>query len=329
MRYTENLTSKFYAYFTSKLKLKKSTKGFYRGDCPYCEGHFTFGISFESGKANCFKCDEGKTNLINVIKYLENLSSTHEVIKLLRMQDDFAYTLSIFNKPNEHKEIKAMALPPSYKRIDMGNNIYAKSARHYLIKTRGFKYSTLIAKGIGYCDEGNWEGYIIIPYFVLGHLVYFTARRYMGSGPKFNNPPEEEYGIGKSQLIYNQDALILYTHNHILESATNAITLGNNAIALGGKAISEYQKWLILKSPTERINIILDRDAMDQAYEMGLALVNYKQTKITIMPDDRDVNQRGKGFTIALSKTFKYHNYRNLYKEYLNYQNANPINPRQ
>ena len=318
MRYNEKLTNKFYAYFTSKLNLKQSTKGFYRGDCPFCGGYFTFGANFEYGRSNCFKCDEGKTNLINVVKAIENIDTYGEVLKLLNLQEDFAYTLHAFNKP-ESVDKKSMALPEGYHRVDMGDNIYAKAARNYLTKTRGFNLKRLINLSWGYCDSGPWAGYIIIPYYVMGKLVYFTSRRYMGSGPKFNNPKAEEYGIGKSQLIYNQDSLFLYEHNYILESATNAVTLGTNTIALGGKAISSYQTWLILKAPTKRVSIILDRDAMEEAYVMALKLVNYKKVKVVLVPDERDVNQLGRKFTLELSKHTKYRDYQKLYKEYLAY----------
>lgn len=318
MRYNEKLTSKFYTYFTSKLGLKRSTKGFYRGDCPLCGGKFTFGANFDSGKGNCFKCDEGKDNLVNIIRVLENLETYGAVLKLLDSQDDFAYTLQAFNKPKAI-ERKEMGLPEEYKRIDMGDNIYGKAARHYLTHKRGFKLSKLINLSIGYCDSGLWEGYIVIPYYVMGKLVYFTARRYMGSGPKFNNPKEEEYGIGKSQLIYNQDALFLYNHAYVLESATNAITLGLNTIALGGKVASSYQEWIILKSPIEKLSIILDRDAMTESYELALKLSNFKRVRVIIMPDDRDVNQLGRASTLEIIKTTKFQDYKHFYKLHLNH----------
>lgn len=319
MRYNEKLTSKFYTYFTSKLGLRRSTKGFFRGDCPFCEGKYTFGANFDSGKGNCFKCDEGKDNLVNIVKFIENLDTYGAVLKLLDSQDDFAYTLQAFNKPKEIVR-KEMGLPEDYKRIDMGTNIYSKAARYYLTHTRGFKLSRLVSLSIGYCDAGPWEGYIIIPYYVMGKLVYFTARRYMGSGPKFNNPNEEEYGVGKSQLIWNQDALFLYKHAYILESATNAITLGLNTIALGGKVASPYQEWLILKSPIEKLSIILDRDAIVESYELALKLCNFKKVRVVIMPDDRDVNQLGRLPTLDIIKETRFKDYKQFYKLHLNHE---------
>lgn len=314
MKYTEKLTTKFYHYLIHQLDLKVSTKGFYRGNCPYCEGHYTFGVNFENGRGNCFKCDI-KPTLVDLTKFLNNFETFREVIDFINLGED--YEVISFKKPKkENTIIKAMALPDGYLRIDQGDSTYGKVARNYLVNKRGFSLKKLIEKNIGYAETGKYSGYIIIPYFVMGSLVYFTTRKFIGNGPKFNNPPEEEYGIGKSQLIYNQDSLFMYNHVYTLESATNAITLGDNTIALGGKSISSYQKYLILKSPVQKITIILDRDAWDKAYTLGLSLANQKEVRVWVPPDDRDVNQLGRKITKRLIKGCKFKDYQMLYREF-------------
>jgi hypothetical protein len=149
-------------------------------------------------------------------------------------------------------------------------------------------------KGFGYCIKGKYQGYIIMPFYYQGNLVYFNARNYLSNGPKFNNPEIEEVGIGKSQLIYNIDALSLYDEVNTVESVFNAETLGDNTIATGGKIISNYQTATIIKSPVKRVTMILDPDALKESINEALKLSDYKEVRIVQLPEDKDVNDIGR-----------------------------------
>lgn len=308
--YNDNLKSKFFTYINERIALKLSTKGYYRGDCPFCEGHYTFGINFDTGKSNCFKCDEGKTNLVGVVKFIANVKTFPEVVKALSMVDDYGF---IFKAKKEvEEEVVPLELPEGYTRIDMGSGEYHRLVVNYLVKQRGLRKSLLIDRGIGYSTTGHHADYIIIPYINMGKLVYYTARRFIGSGPKFKNPEQTKHGIGKSQVIYNQDALLLYNKVRLVESATNALTLGERGVALGGKSLSPYQKWLILKAPVERYDIILDKDAELEAVELALSIVEHKETKVVFLPDNRDVNQLGRKLANRLIRENTYKNRKDL-----------------
>lgn len=303
MRYNDVLTQKISNIVDGYLDLKPSTSGYVRGDCPYCLGHFCFGVHYEKGKTNCFRCDEGKTSLVNLVKFLIKANTYQETISYIRGFDD--YGMVFRPKSNDKPEdVKPIELPEDYHIITSGSNIYARSARNYL-KGRGFKLSLLEDLGIGYCDGGPYEGYIILPYLENGLLVYFTSRRYLGNGPKFNNPPKSIYGIGKEELIYNVDSLFLYRKVYLFESATNVITMGNNAVAFGGKAISPIQLDLLIKSPVERLVIGLDPDALDKAYKLALDLCEYKEIKVLELPPGTDVNSLGKKATKEIEKATK------------------------
>lgn len=315
MRYNENVTNKIYQYFTARVGLKKSTKGFYRGDCPYCGGHYTFGANFESNKTNCFKCPEGKTSTINVIKDRERLKTFRDVIEFLNLQADYGYVFRV-EKTQHHKEVQHLTLPDHYHLITMGDTDMARAARYYWAQKRGFNLKRSEEAGIGYCDQGDYKGYIIIPYFVMGKLVYFTSRRYQGFGPKFKNPPEDQFGIGKTQVIYNQDALFMYDRVEIVESATNALTLGSTAVGLGGKDASLYQMYMMLKSPAQFFTLLLDPDAIGKSYQLALKLAEHKHVRVIHMPLGEDVNSYGKTKTRDLIRASKFLTYRELRGNY-------------
>lgn len=154
-------------------------------------------------------------------------------------------------------------------------------------------------KGWGYGTQGEYFGYIIIPFYIGGNLIYYNARRFMGSGPKYRNPKIEDFGLGKSLIMYNSDALALYKTIYLVEGAINAETMGDEGVATGGKKISHYQISMIQKSDVEAVVILLDPDAISDAIKVALELVYHKHIKVVILPDETDVNDLG------LEKTLK------------------------
>src|SRR5690606_20249091 len=132
------------------------------------------------------------------------------------------YQEALIQKPAE--------LPVGFTLLSLGNSMVSKSARKYM-RERGFKIKELSMMGIGYCARGEYKYRIIIPFYEAGRLIYFNARQFIELGSKFKNPAIEDFGIGKNMLMYNVDALAIYNKIYLVESATNAITLGNNAVA--------------------------------------------------------------------------------------------------
>jgi hypothetical protein len=276
---------------------------------------YTFGVNFEKGKSNCFKCDEGCTNLMNLTKFIANVSTVQEVRALLNEVDGYSF---IFKKAETKRERRELELPEHFVRLDMAEGRLGEIMVKYMTKKRNLKLRQLISKNVGYCDDGEYEGYIIIPYYSFGKLVYFTGRKVIGNGPKFKNPEEEIYGVGKQSVIFNSDSLFTYSHIHLVESAINSLTMGDKSSALGGKDLSPYQKWVILKSPVERITLTLDPDAIKYSYEYAMELCRFKKVRLVNLPEGQDVNSFGKKLTLELTHATKYGEYKDFYKAYKN-----------
>lgn len=159
-------------------------------------------------------------------------------------------------------------------------------------------------KGIGYCSQGDYLGCIVIPYYSEGALVYWKARKYIGS-KAFMNPPETMFGVGKTQLIYNIDALGIYSTINLVESETNALTLGDNTISLGGKSISPWQLSCIIRSPAKTFNVLLDPGEMENhdAIKLAITLSKYKRVRNVRWEGTYDVNDLGKTITKRFIKS--------------------------
>lgn len=284
-----------YEYFVSRQGMVDGKHGWLIGTCPHCGKDRKWGVHIEENKTNCFICGRGKTPL-RTIGELENLVTLNDIRNFLKAYDGISYIV---------KEVEGqtapLELPNDFHLITEGDSQYAQIFRNYLRK-RGFNLNALKRKGIGYCIEGEYAGRVILPYFRKGKLVYLNARDIFDTGMKFLNPKEEQLGYGKNQVIYNWDALYIYNRVYLVESVTNALTLGDRAIALGGKKISQWQLSEIVRSPVQEIIIILDDDAMMEAYKLGLDLGEYKKVKVVEMPKDKDVNKFGKKPTLELVK---------------------------
>jgi DNA primase len=314
-QYTKSIRGKLFNYFKGKLHIKQSTKGWWRSDCFECGGKFSMGIHLEERRAHCFKCAMRKTP-IEILMEMEGFTTIAQATQYLNIQQEYEYYESYARTGK--REIKPVELPESFNILSQGNGTYGRAARHYITK-RGFHVDKLSLKGVGYCTSGEYAGYIIFPFYCKGKLIYFQGRHYIGMGPKMKNPSTEAFGIGKEQIIYNQDALYIYNHIYTVESITNAETLGDRAIATLGKSISQYQLSHLIASPCKSVTLLLDPDAYKEAIETAMQIVNFKKARVIKLPDEKmDVNDYGKDKTLEFVKTTQYQNYNELFRLKLN-----------
>lgn len=311
-QYTENIQGKIFGYFRQKLDLKQSTKGWWRCDCIECGGHHTMGINLSYNQIKCFKC-EYKAPPLKTIMEIERFDSYAKVHDLLRVQEEFD---SFDRGPIRERQpfIEEITLPREFKSILVADSRLGRYAQSYLRDRRRFDLVELGLKGVGYCAKGEYCGYIIFPIHVRNKLVFYQARQFIDMGPKMKNPEEEKFGIGKSEILYNEDALIIYKHVRLVESITNALTLGDKGVASLGKTLSTKQFQKLIKTPYESITIMLDSDAYYDAIQLAIQLVMYKKVRVVRMPDGQDVNDLGKRESLALERATPYQSYQDLIK---------------
>lgn len=317
--FNSNIKNKIYGYAIGKLGMVDYTRGWMKGNCPICGKSFKFGIHIGQNKAHCFSCDY-RARLIPLIGEVEGITNFQQILQFLKAFEGIEYVESPMALQKEYSKVE---FPEDYRLIGINKGRIEKSVKGYL-KGRGFKISVLQRAAWGYCVKGKYGGRIIIPYFQNGGLVYFTARKFIDYGPKFLNLPEEESGIGKSQLIYNVDALAIYDKIYAFESATNAATMGDTATAYGGKILSRYQKSCILSSRVEKVVIGLDLDAYEEALKLGLELAHHKKVKVLKLPveldkngEQKDINSFGKARIREIEKSMPWQSYKELYGEWL------------
>jgi DNA primase len=156
-----------------------------------------------------------------------------------------------------------------------------KIALNYLRK-RGLKSGDIKFWSLGLSD--TYSGYIVAPIIECGRTVYFVARRFLGGGPKYNNPPTSEWGVGKSELIYNYEPAAREASRgiNVVEGIFDVFATGHRSIALLGKHPSEFQLSRIIMMNPGSINIMLDSDAQAEAYGIAGILGELFPTKVTL-----------------------------------------------
>ena len=170
------IKSRLHQYFRNKFGAQDYHHGWMKMKCPYCGRDQKFGVNISSNRTNCFRCGSHDKPLFMLMEF-ENIETYSEAIKFLENGNFEGY--EFHEELEEVKESKNILLPEGFYNINIGNNHIGKSARNYL-KNRGFDLKELGRMGIGYCMEGEYMGYIIIPFYYKGEIIYFNARRFMG-----------------------------------------------------------------------------------------------------------------------------------------------------
>lgn len=321
-QFNNSFKGKLFKYFTDKLNIKQSTKGWQRCNCPYCFATYSFGINVEKNKVHCFRCETTESPLQTVMS-LEGFTETVQALNFLRIQQEYEAYEGMADR--EIFEKKDVLLPEGFIPISYAEGIMGKAAQQYMTKVRGFRLSELTMAGVGYCLKGEYGGYIIFPFYSGGKLIFFQGRKFAGHGPKMKNPKNEDFGIGKSELIYNQDALFAYRTVDVVESITNALTLGGKSVAILGKSISPYQLSTIMGSPCECVNLLLDSDAYEKALTLAMHMCQIKRVRLVKMPEGQDVNDLGRQVTKEMIRKTPPQQWMDLNRLRLNIDNEGPV----
>jgi len=302
------IRSKLHSYAIKRLGLREYRRGWLKGTCPDCRRHDKFGFNLSQNRTNCFVCGFHPSP-VRLVMDLEGLSDFHETWSYLKVYEGREYLEPVV----ERIERIDTVLPEGFKSLILGESMVARSARTY-VEGRGFDPEEMSYKGWGYGTRGESFGYIIIPFYVGGKLIYYNGRRFIGTGPKYMNPKIEDFGIGKSLIMYNIDALALYQTVYLVEGVINAQTLGDQGIATGGKKVSHYQVSMILKSDVENVVILLDPDAMEDAIRVGMEMAYHKKMKLIELPEEKDVNDIGQKKTLRYVDQANWLTYNDLLK---------------
>lgn len=301
-------SKKAYNYFVSNFQLQKSTKGWYRFNFPFDNAHddMSGSVNFNFLMVKDHRSGYSKS-VVNFIMELEDMAYR----EALEFIENFTESSVTFYKETI-KSVSKVNLPLGFKSFILEDTRIARRAKEY-VESRGFDAEVLDSRGFGYVfnssvpeDVTDFTGYIIVPFKSNGKLVYYLGRDFCGNEPKYLNARSENVGVGKADLLYNEDALNIYEEVFIVEGWACSETIGDNSCATLGWNISRKQKSKIIKSSCKRIIIVPDKGLLEgstltfyqKALQVGLQFIDYKEVYVInieeVDSDGKDVNDIGK-----------------------------------
>lgn len=295
---------KLYSYLDSIIPLSESSNGWYNlEECPYCKHKAGKGMSvnFNYGVIKCWNKCGYRNSIINFL-----IEQTEQTFKQLANAVNESAATSYLKVETENRTlVKNVQLPKEFISIAFFENCsFGKRAFKYL-KGRGFSLAQLINKGIGYCKEGDFAGYIIVPLFEKGKLVYFLGRQFLPMGNRVKNPYKKDVGVSKNDYIYNSDTFYYCDSVYLVEGWSDAMTMENIKLNIGSGGFNglpnstkmlDKQIEIIIESPFKNAFICLDAKQKHKSIELASILIDYKPVKILDLGPYKDkIKDNAKG----------------------------------
>lgn len=283
-----------YAYFRDTFLLKPSTQGWFAFQCPQCGKEQKAAVQFDWELVKCWVCTY-KQSITEFVQDYEGMTR-EDTIRFLYQYKESEIDLRDFEAAAPIKAVDAH-LPEHFLNIMDGVGVLGKRARTYLTD-RGLHLKLCDKIGLGYVNkkaeefQDDYFGYIIIPYKKDGKLYYWTARDYTGSNLRYKNPALSDFGVGKSELLFNEDALNS-SIAFLTEGWACALTMGKG-VALGGVDLSNKQRTKIINSPCETIVVVTDKGFYKQGLKIGMALLGHKEVKVVNLDNINKKDSTGK-----------------------------------
>jgi len=269
-------------------KGKETSNNNYAYRCPFCNHHK---LKLEVNMVpnirgenfwHCWVCNvKGKT-LLGLFKKLKVNSN-----KIFELKSILGFTQK---EETTHNKIK-VELPKEYKPLTnlSHTNIIAKHVLTYL-KKRNINKSDIIKYNIGYCEEGKYEGRVIIPsYDANGELNYFIARDINpNSKKKYDAPKCNKNEIIGLEYFINWNVPVI-----LCEGIFDAIAIKRNAIPLLGKTISKALMMKLIQPNVKTVYVSLDRDALKDALKYAEELLNLGKDVYLVDLKDKDPSEMG------------------------------------
>ena len=265
--------------FDKKLKILTSVLGnYYKSSsemlfyCPRCEHHKRkLSLNIEKNVFKCWVCDYKGKDIYRIIKRYGEYNQKQDWKALTNTVDVENFTTQLFDVEHRTRKNK-ISLPDRF--VSLVNKKLPPTSLYALnyLSSRHIGKSEIARWKIGYCDEGEFAGRIIIPSFDMqGDVNYFIARSYDRDWPKYLNPQNVDKNIIFNELFLDfEDDLVL------VEGVFDAIVAGPNSVPILGSTLREGHELVqkIIQNDTT-VYMGLDSDAKTKELQIIKLFLKY------------------------------------------------------
>lgn len=268
--------------------------------CPFCDHkNKKLSINLEKNAWKCWICDTRGKNISYLVKrFAPDLIDIWSLYDKSIITDNLEDTIiSIFEgkqKKEKTFEETPVFLPYQFKKFSTFKTTYERLAYKYLVNERKLDNQDIFDYTLGFCEYGEYKGYIIIPSFnEQGKINNFIARAFVDDvKEKYTGPP-----IKKNNVIFNELYIDFTKPILLVEGFFDLVGSGHdNCIPLLGSLLSKESKlYYKLAENKPEITVCLDRDAREkqQAFLETLKDVIPELYYIDL-EDNRDIADLGK-----------------------------------
>lgn len=236
--------------------------------CNFCHHHKRkMEVNLESGLYHCWVCNQRGKSFGSLFRKLR--APKHLRDKLVAITGDIRANLKT---EEEEKEPEGVVLPEEFKPLHKKHTGFEyKTAMRYLA-SRNVTMDDIVRHNIGFCETGAYKNRIIIPSYDREYnLNFYVSRLYQDYShrPPYKNCPYPRDIVGFESFV-NYDLPI-----NIVEGAFDAFAVRFNVVPLFGKYMSKRLVISLIENKVERVNMILDNDAIKDALKNAIRLSSY------------------------------------------------------
>ena len=253
-------------------------------NCPVCDEGGNKGnleVNIEKSVFHCWSCGDYEGTHGSLGKLFDKFGNKKQkkLYEVLKPE-------TIIKRERKKKTLK---LPDRFTQFKDSSKVYPirRQAMNYL-NSRGITDDMIERYGIGFCDNGDHAGRIVIPsYNKKGELNYYIARSWDPmSRAKYKNPEAE-----KDKIIFWENLIDWNKDIFLVEGAFDGLFL-DNVIPMLGKHMSELLFETIYMNAKSNVIICLDADAWQNAVKLYHELNGgelWGRIKLVKLPDNKDI----------------------------------------
>ncbi len=263
------------------------SKGQASWDCPVCDNErhkSNFEVNYFKNVYQCWSCAETENTHGSIYKLIKTWGTKQQLSTYKLLCPDSFHQ----QQPTIDTTKVFAGIPVGFTKFSDGDQATFdyKQAYNYIIG-RGFTDETLNKYNIGYTTVGKYHHRIIVPsHNINGEVDYFSARSYVGSARKYDNPD-----CPKELIIFNEFYIDWTKDVYLFEGALDHLAV-ENSIPMLGKKMSELLWSRLYDNAKANIIIGYDPDAMNSVKKLYKLLDGGKlkgRIKALIYKSDHDI----------------------------------------
>ena len=257
----------------------------------------------------CYYCDESGTDVLSLIKWIEdcNLFRAIEVLMtyqvegkrvsdLRKLVQDTLFGVQEIEATWDEAELPEMDLPVGFRAVAVGSTIPPYFAERGIKRKRALRY------GLGYVPKASHSKHrnrLVVPVTMSGRTVLWVARYMQPKPPAGVKKTLYPFGGRPNRVLFNFDRAKTCERVYLVEDVFSAMHIGRCAMATLGTQFSQYQMELLLRCAADEVVIVWDRDlkakqgqsGYEKALKLGQRLAEFWRVRVVKLPDDRDPDE--------------------------------------